>query len=202
MFDAAIRYSPLSAYGDGQSPVADFGLAKVQEISNLSYFILRAQPDDASAMAAFSSGFAFELPQSPGKIRESDSLTCCWQSYDQWLIIADDSMHQEIEQKLSLICAEGFTTWTDQSSALTTVRVSGERAIELLSNGIAYDLNPANFDPGEVVQTVIAKTGIMVINRSKAEFQFDLVVRRSFADYLWLWLLDVGAEMNFRSDSS
>ena len=199
MFDPAIRYSPLSAYGDGQSPAADFGLAKVQEISNLSYFILRAQPDDSIVMAAVNSEFSFELPQSPGETSEYDTLACYWQSYDQWLFIADESRHQEVAQKLTLICTEGFTTWTDQSSALTTVRVSGERAVELLSNGIAYDLDPDNFKTGEVVQTIIAKTGVTVINRSETEFKFDLIVRRSFADYLWLWLLDVGAEMNFRS---
>ena len=44
----------------------------------------------------------------------------------------------------------------------------------------------------KVVTSVFAKSQA-VISRSGEE-TWDLVVRRSFADYLWLWLQDASAE--------
>ncbi len=55
-----------------------------------------------------------------------------------------------------------------------------------------YDFHPDNFQPGKCVQTTFAKAGALV--SKKSDGSFDLVIRRSFTDYIAEWLLDAGKE--------
>ena len=54
------------------------------------------------------------------------------------------------------------------------------------------DLHASEFPVGKVVSTVFAKSGAMICR--VAEGRFALVVRRSFADEIWLWIQDASRE--------
>jgi sarcosine oxidase gamma subunit len=49
---------------------------------------------------------------------------------------------------------------------------------------------------GLVVQTPFAKASAVISNR--CDGSYDLVIRRSFADYVAQWLLDAGGEFGCR----
>ena len=57
---------------------------------------------------------------------------------------------------------------------------------------VVYDVHPSHFPVGKGVTTVFAKA--TVILRRPSETRWELVVRRSFADYTYRWLLDTGEE--------
>ncbi|MGB0447236.1 MAG: sarcosine oxidase subunit gamma family protein, partial [Pseudomonadales bacterium] len=48
------------------------------------------------------------------------------------------------------------------------------------------------FPVGKVVQTTFAKTGATICKCNDGSF--DLVIRRSFADYFFLWLKDASED--------
>ena len=54
------------------------------------------------------------------------------------------------------------------------------------------DVHPRAFPVGRGVPAVFAKATLVL--RRVSESEFELVVRRSFADYLGRWLLDASEE--------
>ena len=79
------------------------------------------------------------------------------------------------------------------------LNLSGSRVRDLLAKGCTLDLHPRAFAPGQCAQTNLAKTSVLsarVLPRTNnSDLQsFDVVVRRSFADYLARWLVDSARE--------
>ena len=58
--------------------------------------------------------------------------------------------------------------------------------IDLMKKSTGYDIHIDNFPVGKVVGTTFAKAGAHILRVSEDKFQ--LVVRRSFSDYIWLWI--------------
>ncbi|HSG94941.1 MAG TPA: sarcosine oxidase subunit gamma family protein [Afifellaceae bacterium] len=81
---------------------------------------------------------------------------------------------------------------TDLSHARTVLRLSGGVAADVLGKGLALDLHPSVFAPGQAAQSVIHHMDVLVIRREQAVF--DLMVFRGFGLALAEWLLDAGLE--------
>ena len=86
---------------------------------------------------------------------------------------------------------------TDVSGGQTLVNLSGDNeAIQIvLKKSSVYDFGvweSASESGGRCAQTTFGKTSALVSNKSNGSY--DLLVRRSFADYFALWLLDAGRE--------
>jgi sarcosine oxidase gamma subunit len=82
-----------------------------------------------------------------------------------------------------------FSSVVDNSSGLTTIHVTGDNAAALIATDCPLDLHPREFKPGQCAQTRLAKAG-MTISPLADGSGFELIIRRSFADYLLLWLQD------------
>jgi len=82
-----------------------------------------------------------------------------------------------------------FYAANDVSSAQTVLRLEGSRTREVLSKGCTLDLHQRVFGAGQCAQTNLAKT-VVVLMPVDDEGGIDVIVRRSFADYLARWLLD------------
>ena len=85
---------------------------------------------------------------------------------------------------------------SNASGGQTLVRLSGEKARAVLMKSCPYDVHDRNFPIGKVVTTVFAKSQTTL--RRLDENDWELVVRRSFADYVWRWLLDASHEFGLR----
>jgi sarcosine oxidase subunit gamma len=77
----------------------------------------------------------------------------------------------------------------DNSSGLTMVEISGENAGALLATDCPLDLHPGAFKPGQCAQTRLAKAGMTIAPMRKGD-GFEVIFRRSFANYLMLWMQD------------
>ena len=66
------------------------------------------------------------------------------------------------------------------------------KARETLKKSTPYDVHPSAFPVGKGVTTIFAKTSI-TLRQPQADC-WELIVRRSFADYIYRWLLDAAAE--------
>ena len=63
----------------------------------------------------------------------------------------------------------------------------------MLAKGCPLDLHPRVFGPGHCAQSQIARVNAIIHQRDGSP-SYDIVVRRSFADYLARWLDDAAAE--------
>ena len=87
---------------------------------------------------------------------------------------------------------EGHYSIANVSGGQTVLVLAGKDAINVLKKSTGYDLHDSNFPEGKVVTTTFAKTQAVI--RRTGPQKWELVVRRSFADYVWLWLQDASAE--------
>ncbi len=62
----------------------------------------------------------------------------------------------------------------------------GDNVLDLMQKSTGYDLHLQSFPVGKVIGTNFAKAGAHILRVSENKFQ--LVVRRSFSDYIWLWI--------------
>lgn len=79
------------------------------------------------------------------------------------------------------------------SGGQTVVRLAGSKVCDVLAKGCTLDFHPRVFKPGDCAQSTLGKAPITIRQIDEAP-AYDIVVRRSFADYLWLWLQDGAKE--------
>ena len=81
------------------------------------------------------------------------------------------------------------------------MELSGSDARSVLMKSTGYDTHPDHFGVGKVVNTTFAKAQVTmrVVELSESDARYELVVRRSFSDYLWLWLQRAGAEYGMQA---
>ncbi|MFG6176695.1 sarcosine oxidase subunit gamma [Halomonas sp. THAF12] len=115
-----------------------------------------------------------------------------WISPDEWLVIVPGGEEFELENRLRAALGGAHFAISNVGGGQTLVELEGEAARELLMKSVIYDVHPSHFPVGKGVTTVFAKA--TVILRRPSEDRWELVVRRSFADYTYRWLLDAGEE--------
>ncbi len=192
--------SPLVGFfSTGRESGASSPGVTVIERPFFGYVNLRGDVNDASFMDAINRVLGVALPSSPGSLVETDDLTVCWMGPDEWIAIVRPHSEAEIIAALRESVAGLHASVTDATGGYTMVNLAGRHARDLLNKGCPLDLHPRAFAPGQCAQTNLAKTAILLIPRNNnSDLQsFDVVVRRSFADYLALWLEDSGREYGF-----
>ncbi len=191
--------SPLVEFSDQNGIRVEFQDVVLSELPQMEHFNVRLQPDDRGLLKILQGALGFGFPLESNTFVIHDNVLCAWLGIDEWLIIAPLDQADRVEGKLTDLLAGRFATLVKLGSAQTIFRVAGASAAEFLSRGIAIDLDPSSFQVGHCVQTVLAHSHVTVLNHTRNELMFDFVVRRSYADHLWRWLLDVGREEIFRS---
>jgi len=188
---------------EGQSPLhhADFGsLAKqgpqsggvhLCERKLLGHLTLRCNPNNADQLTAVERVLGVALPLQPLTSVENDSYSIRWMSPDEWLILVPGLETFNIEAAFRDEMP-GHYSLVNSSGGSTVLEISGENAIDLLKKSTPIDLHLTVFPVGKVVSTLFAKTTTTL--RRLDEARFELVIRRSFSDYVWLWIQDASLE--------
>ncbi len=159
----------------------------------LGYINLRCDMDDTAFGDAVRQVIGLDLPAEPNTFVENDRCTAIWLGPNEWYVtVQAGSEHDAVEQLENALAGQHFAV-NALESGLTTVNISGPGARALLQKGCTLDLHPRAFGEGQCAQTLVAKAGVLILHRGD-EPSFDLVVRRSFADYLFLWLEDAAYE--------
>ena len=162
----------------------------------LGYVNLRGDAGDVTFPAAVEEVLGVGLPVDPNTIAEGEDVTVCWMGPDEWLLTLPPGAQTRVMVALREALGEHHASAVDTTGGYTLVNVAGARRRELLAKGCTLDLHPGSFFPGQCAQTNLGKAGVLLIPRgdpSDAQ-SFDVIVRRSFADYLGLWLQHSAAE--------
>ncbi len=111
-----------------------------------------------------------------------------WMGPDAWLLSCPLSDAFSIEQKLRG-AVSGHIAIVQISGGYSVFELSGAKALEVLQKSSGYDTHPDNFPVGKVVNTTFAKAQITIrAVQAGDEASYELIVRRSFSDYIWIWL--------------
>ncbi len=179
-----------------QSPLVQIDLGDVKgnapEISEtqfLGYLNIRGRSNNTAFLAALLKVIGCEPPIEANTMVESGNYRIYWLGPDEWLLITPTGRQGQVQAQLRKALDGVFSAVVDNSSGLTLVEVTGENAGLLLATGCPLDLHSRVFKPGQCAQTRLAKAG-MTITPMNDESGFEIIIRRSFADYLLLWLQD------------
>ncbi len=203
MVEAYLRQSALAHLGlEGRSEAVR-GAAGVAmgERPHRGIVNLRLDPGNAEAMAAFESAFGFALPAAANTTAGDADTIALWLGPDEWWLVVpgpDPEAGLALAEKLRAALTGRFAAVTEVGESRTCIRVSGPSARALLQKGCPLDFHPRTFAAGACAQSILAKAGVtlhLFADETVTEGPiFDIYVLRSFAEYLWAWLEDAGAE--------
>jgi sarcosine oxidase subunit gamma len=193
----------------GESPLHHVGLADIvgqsaadagvifSEAGLLGHLTLRCEPS-SPLIAVAQSILGIALPLSPLTSVEQGDLVVRWIAPDEWLISLPNNQVFDLETRFRAEM-KGHHSLVNGSGGMTVYKLRGKHVVDMLKKSTPVDLYDSEFPVGKVVSTVFAKAGAVI--RRSGEHEFELVVRRSFADYIWLWIQDASQEYGLAVES-
>lgn len=176
---------------------AECGLV-VKEAPLAAHLIIRGAATDKNFCAAMGEATGLMLPLTPCTYHRRENVSIYWLGPNEWLLIQIAGNSAEIEARLRS-AFKGHVAIVDVTGGQTSVNLRGEAVATVLKKSSVYDFaawDNALTGSGQVVQTTFAKASAVVSNKSDGSY--DLVIRRSFADYIAQWILDAGEEFGCR----
>ena len=155
------------------------------EAALFGHLNLRGNADDDAFLTGVQEVLGVALPTTACSSAKSESAQIMWLAPDEWLIVVASGSEYDVEEKLRATLKGHFAV-SDISGAQTLIELSGMNVIDLMKKSTGYDLHLDSFPIGKVVGTTFAKAGAHILRLSEDKFQ--LVIRRSFSDYVWLWI--------------
>ena len=174
--------SPLFHIGAGSTLTgADI---TVSEQPLTGFLVIRGNAADPAFTAGVEQAIGLALP---GTLQSTsnEKRRLCWISPDEWVVILpiDECFAAERALRDSL---SGHFAVVNGSGGQTMLLADGAGVRKMLNKSTPYDVHPSNFPVGKVVTSVFAKTQAVIIRAG--EDQWQLIIRRSFADYVWRWI--------------
>ena len=198
---AHVGLSPCSSAEDGHSlstkisPQVSVDLIEHPVIGLLT---VRARTATGELDEALTKRLSMSLPDRLGT-DTADNYCIRWMSPDEWLLSCPLDEAYTIEKDLRSLVS-GSIAIVNVSGGYSVLEIHGPDAINVLKKSTAYDVSSRNFGVGKVVNTSFAKTQVTL--RAIQLDHFEVVVRRSFADYMWLWLQRAGKEYGLQAFAS
>lgn len=166
---------------------------RIEEVPFLGFINLRGKSTNMAFVAAVLKVLGCEPPIEANTMRESGDYRIYWLGPDEWLVITPTGQAGKVQSQLQAALDGVFSSVVDNSSGLTLVKITGDNAAKLLARDCPLDLHPREFKPGQCAQTRLAKAG-MTIAPLRDGSGFEIIIRRSFADYIGLWVQDALVE--------
>ena len=185
--DNAGARSPL--HHADRAPIPGPSPVTITEQPGLAHLIIRAAPQNSNLLQELAA-LGLQLP-APLQSSAAADAVIRWLSPDEWLLTLPGEQAFAAESRLRASLDEDCAV-TNVSGGQIILLISGAKAEELLRKSTPYDVHPANFPQGKVAAVALAQTQALI--RRIAPAQFELIIRRSFAPHLHLWLRDAAAE--------
>ena len=130
-------------------------------------------------------------PKTSPNVGITKDLSIFWMGPNRWWLVGVEHNIPSVEELLKNLAAFAVAV-TEISEAFSVLTLSGEHARDVLSKGCTIDMHPSATQIESVVQTNLAKAQVAIYHPKDNDFQ--IFVRRSFAEYLWTWLKDASFE--------
>lgn len=135
-------------------------------------------------------------PKTSPNVGITEDLSIFWMGPNRWWLVGVEHKLPSVEEFLQNLAAFGVAV-TEISEAFAVLTLSGEHARDVLSKGCTIDVHPSATQSESVIQTNLAKAQVVIYHPKNNNF--EIFVRRSFAEYLWTWLEDASVEYSVTS---
>ncbi len=188
--------SPLDGHTGPVGGPSDAGVA-LGERRFQGKLNLRGDTGDPAFRAAVSAAVGTEPPTAPGTVAAAGDRAILWLGPNEWLVVTPAGDAAAPLAALAAGLAGTRASATDVSDNYTTIRIAGAKARWVLAKGWPVDLHPTAFGPGRVAQSNLALTNA-ILRQVDDTPTYEILVRPSFAKYLWDWLVDASLEVAYR----
>lgn len=158
----------------------------------LSHINLRGDPDDPSFITAINSALGQELPDTPNTV-SSEEFRIYWLGPDEWLVVTRATATLDLTARLRESLSGQHASVTDVTGGQIAMQLSGSGVRDTLAKGCPLDFHPYVFKIGYCAQSGLAKANVL-IGLVDDQPSWEIIVRRSFAEYLVLWLRHAARE--------
>lgn len=199
MAETYFAQGALSHRGLAARAAADAGRAEsagvlLGERWPLGQIALRGDAADAGFGDAVAGVLGLAPPVEAMTTADGEALPrILWLGPDEWLVVTEAAKAAATVTALDDALAGRHAQVLDVSAARAVIGVAGPSAGDTLAKGCTLDLHPRAFRVGRVARTLVARAPV-ILHQVGDGPAFDIYVARSFADYLWAWLEDAGAE--------
>ena len=189
MSEPILRESPLVRFLAAPRVTENTGTAGliVREHAFLGHLNLRGHAEDPHFAGAVSGVLGDGLPIEPNTLTELDGVSMYWLGPDEWLIVTPDDRRAAVDRDLRQALMGLRFALTDGSGGQTALHLHGRHVRDVLAKGCPIDFHSRVFGIGQCAQSHLGKAPVL-IGQIEEQPYFELIVRRSFADYLWRWL--------------
>lgn len=186
-----VRRSPLAHRDPIEAPDS---MLRQAERPFEAKLILRAEAAVATRAAA---ALELELPEAC-RFTEGGGVFFGWLSPDEYLITGAEGTEEALTAKLAEALGDAHYLISNVTDYYTTIAYGGPKAREALMKLSTLDLHPRGFQQGDLKGSVFMHANAWIAQRAGDDANggasFDLIVRWSFADYLWGALAHSGRE--------
>ncbi|WP_246793814.1 sarcosine oxidase subunit gamma [Burkholderia perseverans] len=155
---------------------------------------VRGEAGDPAFVAAFEQVVGCRPPVKPNTVARGADYDVLWLGPDEWLVRSHGPVVAgQLEGRLAPALAGCYAAAVDVGSGYTVLEISGERVRDVISRGCPLDLHPRGFGVGQCAQSHYFKASLTLV--PTGEQRYELVIRRSFADYFVRIMLDAAAPL-------
>ena len=184
---APFKQSPLAH----RSPLSGDGV-HMNERAHLNKTMLRGEMKTLAAAIK-----SVEKAKAPATSQSTYTNHCAvhWIGPDTLMVIAgeDAALADDFSKALDGKACQV----TNITNNYTVIELSGDKSRDVLQKLSTLDLDAVIFGQGSVAGTTLAHSNVVLACRPDAADTFDIVIRRSHADYLWCLIADAGYEYGF-----
>ena len=188
MFNDLIQESPLVGIESSIASSSSGMSGRFQLTERPFMTLLTLRGDGAMFHAAVERLLGVALPTASGERAVAGERVAIWMGPDEWLIQSTQDMAADLERGFREALGGQHYAVVDVSSGYTVIDIEGANVRAVLASGCPLDLHPRAFVEGQCAQTHFFKAGITLCRNGDDRFQ--VIVRRSFAEYGCLMLLD------------
>jgi sarcosine oxidase subunit gamma len=187
-----------------QSPLHAFGLAAqarpanescgvwANEVQLQGYISLRGRLAATAFQDGAASALGTRLPAEPCTFTRSGAVKAFWISPDEWMIAGPRARIVPLLRGLGKALGGTRSQVVDNSGGYTEIIVRGRNAADVISHASVYDLH--RLGAGRVVGTTFGRSAVYMYRERDG---VSLLVRRSFADYVWRFLVRAAEPYGF-----
>lgn len=165
---------------------------KLERLTGTGFLNIRGEASNPEFVRIVQEACGVSLPVAANTLA-GEEQRLYWLGPDEWLLAGGIDAVAGIANKLSQGLQHLHAAVNDLSGGQVGFRLGGAAARQVLAKGCTLDLHPDVFGLGQCAQTSLAKSAVLLRPLGAGE-GYEIIVRRSFASYLWQWLLRAGRQ--------
>ena len=186
------RRHALASFLNGKiAPGPDHPGMQLEVRPDYGYLNLRGDPGDEQFLQAVQAALGQPLPTVANTFTAGEN-TQFRLGPDEWLLAIGPGKENGIAEQLGKSLSGYCHSLVDVTGGQILIRLRGNQVRKVLAKGCTLDLHPRAFKVGQCAQTTLAKTSMLIALVDDTP-TFDIIVRRSFAEYAALWLHHSGS---------